>query len=119
DLFYADLYRRTKVQESVFETLTQEYEMAKLAEVKEIPSVRVLDPAVLPEDRSFPPRFLTIFAGTCLSIASEIAWILGRARWQEIDDSHPRKLLAQEVLKTANAKMPWATPNGSRVQASM
>ncbi|HTZ75386.1 MAG TPA: Wzz/FepE/Etk N-terminal domain-containing protein, partial [Candidatus Aquilonibacter sp.] len=29
---YADLYRRTKVQEAVFETLTQQYELAKVQE---------------------------------------------------------------------------------------
>src|SRR5713226_3842850 len=31
---YADLYRRTRVQEAVFESLTKEYEMAKVQEVK-------------------------------------------------------------------------------------
>ena len=33
---YADLYRRTKIQEAVLETLTKEYELAKVQEVKEI-----------------------------------------------------------------------------------
>ena len=35
---YADLYRKTRVQEAVFETLTQEYELAKVQEAKEIPT---------------------------------------------------------------------------------
>src|SRR5207249_1950491 len=38
---YADLYRRTRVQEAVFESLTKEYELAKVQEVKEIPTVKV------------------------------------------------------------------------------
>ena len=37
---YADLYRQTKVQEAVYETLTQEYELAKVQEAKEIPTVK-------------------------------------------------------------------------------
>ena len=42
---YADLYRNTKVQEAIFQTLTQEYELAKVwRKAKETPSVKVLDP---------------------------------------------------------------------------
>lgn len=52
---YADLYRRTRVQEAVFEALTKEYEMAKVQEVKEIPAVKVLDYPNIPEKKSFPP----------------------------------------------------------------
>ena len=42
---YADLYRRTMIQEAVLETLTKEYEIAKVQEAKEIPTVKVLDAA--------------------------------------------------------------------------
>src|SRR5271165_1795441 len=42
---YANLFRETKIQEAVFEALTQQYEMAKVQEAKETPSVKVLDPA--------------------------------------------------------------------------
>ena len=42
---YADLYRQAKIQEVVLETLTKEYEMAKVQEAKEIPTVKVLDAA--------------------------------------------------------------------------
>src|SRR6185312_14547545 len=40
---YADLYRQTKIQETVYELLTQQYELAKMQEAKEIPTVKVLD----------------------------------------------------------------------------
>src|SRR5262249_51765864 len=46
---FADLYRRTKVQEAVYEALTQQYELAKVQEVKETPSVKILDEARVPE----------------------------------------------------------------------
>src|SRR5262249_6717712 len=46
---YADLYRRVAVQEVVYETLTKQCELAKVQEAKEIPSVKVLDPAEVPE----------------------------------------------------------------------
>ena len=49
---YADLYRRIKIQEAVYETLTKQYELAKVQEAKEIPTVKVLDPGELPREES-------------------------------------------------------------------
>jgi len=114
---YADLYRRTKIQEAVYESLTQEYELAKVQEAKETPSVKVLDPARLPERKSFPPRLLIMFLCTFLALAGASVLVLGKARWEEVDAQDPGKVFAQEVLQTMNAGMPWAPPNGSRLQA--
>jgi uncharacterized protein involved in exopolysaccharide biosynthesis len=105
---YADLYRRTKIQEAVFETLTQEYELAKVEEAKEIPTVKVLDPANLPDKKSFPPRTLIVLLGTALAFACGVTWVLGRALWEGMDPADSRKLLAQEIFHTAIAAVPWA-----------
>ena len=115
---YADLYRQTKIQEVVYETLTQEYELAKVQEAKEIPSVKVLDGARIPERKSFPPRLLIMFLCTFLALIAATVFSLGKARWQELDARNPNKLFAQEVFQSVNSYMPWATPNGSRVQAA-
>ncbi len=115
---YADLFRRAKIQEAVYETLTQQYELAKVAEAKEIPSVKVLDPAEIPEKKSFPPRMLIMFFGTLFSLALGSVWIIAKHRWNQIDMQDPRKDLASEVFQTVNSHMPWATPNGSRFQAA-
>jgi uncharacterized protein involved in exopolysaccharide biosynthesis len=115
---YGDFYRRVKIQETVFELLTQQYELAKVQEAKETPSVKVLDPATIPEKKSYPPRLLIIFLGTMLAVFVSVVWVLGSNRWAETDPQDPRKLLAQEVVSTMAGHMPWATPNGSRVQAA-
>lgn len=114
---YADLYRRSRVEEAIFETLTQEYELAKVAEAKEIPSVKVLDQANLPEKKSFPPRLAIMLLGMFVFGATAVVFVLGKARWDEVSGSDPQKLFVQEVLDTLNARMPWASPNGSRIQA--
>jgi len=115
---YADLYRRTKIQEVVFETLTQEYEMAKVAEAKEIPSVKVLDVANVPQKKSFPPRLLIIFLGMSCALLATGTWVIGKASWDQINpDARGKKLLTQ-IFSTANSRMPWAEPNGSRFQAA-
>ncbi|HYL67629.1 MAG TPA: lipopolysaccharide biosynthesis protein [Candidatus Limnocylindria bacterium] len=103
---YADLYRRTKVQESVFESLTQEFELAKVEEAKETPSVRVLDPANLPERKSFPPRMLLTLFGSCLALGCGVAWVFGNAAWEEMDPQDPRKILGRQILVAARVRFP-------------
>jgi uncharacterized protein involved in exopolysaccharide biosynthesis len=115
---YADYYRRAKIQETVYEMLTGQYELAKVQEAKETPSVKVLDPARVPEKKSFPPRLVIMFLGTFLVCSMSVVWVMGAARWEEVGPQDPRKLFVNEVAGTMKAQMPWAPPNGSRVQAA-
>jgi capsule polysaccharide export protein KpsE/RkpR len=115
---YADLYRRTKVQEAVFEALTQQYELAKVQEAKETPSVKVLDEPRVPERKSFPPLLQIMMLCTMLALMGATVFVLGRANWVRVDEAHPGKALALEVFQSVNKRMPWAPPNGSRVQAA-
>jgi uncharacterized protein involved in exopolysaccharide biosynthesis len=94
---YADLYRRTKIEETVYELLTQQYELAKVQEAKEIPSVKVLDTAVVPTVKSSPHRVLITLVGTFLVLCATAAWILLRKHWDEIDPADPGRLLAEEM----------------------
>jgi len=110
---YADFYRRAKIQETVYELLTEQYELAKVQEAKETPSVKVLDPAKIPERKSFPPRLTIMFLGTFLALAMSVVWVLGSARWQEADPQDPRKVLVQEVAGALRARIPWAHSNGA------
>jgi capsule polysaccharide export protein KpsE/RkpR len=109
---YADLYRRTRVQEAVFETLTKEYEMAKVQEAKEIPTVKVLDYPNIPEKKSFPPRLLILFLGMTLSFAAATTWVFGKTTWDHADSNDPRKQFAQEVFTTVKAAVPHFSQNG-------
>jgi capsule polysaccharide export protein KpsE/RkpR len=112
---YADLYRNAKVQEAIFETLTQEYEMAKVEEAKEIPTVRVLDSPDIPDKKSFPPRLLFIFLGAILAFSGGIAFVLGKARWESVDAADPGKLLMREVFGSVKSRLTHIVPskNGS------
>jgi uncharacterized protein involved in exopolysaccharide biosynthesis len=109
---YADYYRKAKIQETVFELLTEQYELAKVEEAKETPSVKVLDPGKVPEKKSFPPRLLMIFLGTFLVVSAAVIWTLGTNKWEEADPNDPRKVLAQEVVATLKARAPWGSQNG-------
>jgi uncharacterized protein involved in exopolysaccharide biosynthesis len=110
---YADLYRNTKIQEAVFQTLTQEYELAKVQEAKETPSVKVLDPPNVPEKKSFPPRLLIISLCTGLTMLGSVIWIFGRQAWDQTEQADPQKIFALEVIHTVQARLPWVATNGS------
>ncbi len=110
---YADLYRRTRVQEAVFESLTKEYELAKVQEVKEIPVVKVLDIPNIPDKKSFPPRLLIMLLGMALAFAIATTWVFGKAAWDQTDSIDPRKAFAQEVFVTVRASIPKFAQNGS------
>ncbi|MGC2530308.1 MAG: GNVR domain-containing protein [Candidatus Acidiferrum sp.] len=110
---YADYYRRAKIQETVFEMLTEQYELAKVEEAKETPSVRVLDPAQVPEKKSYPPRLLIMFLGTFLVFSMSAAWVLGTEQWRGVNPDDPRKILAKEVVAELALRAHWFSRNGT------
>jgi uncharacterized protein involved in exopolysaccharide biosynthesis len=114
---YSDYYRRAKIQETVFELLTEQYEMAKVEEAKETPSVKTLDPARTPEKKSFPPRLLIMFLGTFLVFSACVTGVLGVNGWHTTDSADPRKVFAQEVFATLKTRTHWISRNGHEAHA--
>ncbi|MGE5323786.1 MAG: GumC family protein [Actinomycetota bacterium] len=94
---YSDLYRQTKIQEAIYEFLTQQYETAKIDEAKELPSVRVMDPAVPPEKKSAPHRILIWICSVLGAMVLTSCWVLGKNSWQRIPAHDSRRLLAADV----------------------
>jgi uncharacterized protein involved in exopolysaccharide biosynthesis len=91
---WADLYRQMKIQETVYELLNQQYELARIQEAKEIPTVDVIDPANLPEKRSWPPRALIVTLLTGITLAGAALIIIGSERIQALAPGDPRRELA-------------------------
>lgn len=71
-LEYVRLFRDAKIQEAIFELLAQQYEQAKIMEVKDTPTVQFLDRAGVPEKRSFPVRRTVVLLGFIISIVTGI-----------------------------------------------
>jgi uncharacterized protein involved in exopolysaccharide biosynthesis len=114
---YEDLLRRTKIQEAVYETLTQEYELAKVQEAKDTPSIRVLDAASVPERKSFPPRMIIILLSAFAACGAGAMWLLGRVRWEQIDTEDAGKALVSEVIQDISSTLAWKSPQGLRMHA--
>jgi uncharacterized protein involved in exopolysaccharide biosynthesis len=110
---WADLYQRTKIQETVYEVLTQQYELAKVQEAKETPSVKILDVAQPPEKKSFPPRTAITILISFLFLVGGIVFVFGRIQWDQIAPNDPGKLLVQEVAHSIGSYVPRTAANAS------
>ncbi len=94
---WADLFRNTKIRETVVELLTQQYEMARIQEAKEIPSVKILDPASTPEKKE-PRTAPILLVGTFLGIFLGCMGYLLKSWWERWDQDDPRRMLIAQVF---------------------
>lgn len=95
---YANLYREVQVQESVYELLTQQYELARIQEAKDTPVVSVIDAPGIPEKKSFPPRLLLSLLLTAVSVLAAVAVLLVQGQWRHVPSGDPRRVLAQQIV---------------------
>jgi capsule polysaccharide export protein KpsE/RkpR len=93
---YSELLRQAKLSEAVLEVLTKQYELARVQEAKEVPTVQLLDPPSYPEKRAAPTRSLIALLGALLGL---VAGILG-ARYRTLDEEDRRKQLVTAMRRT-------------------
>jgi tyrosine-protein kinase Etk/Wzc len=67
-LEYIRKLRDVKYNETIFEILARQFEMAKLDEAKEGALIQVVDVAIPPDRRSFPKRALIVLAATAIGL---------------------------------------------------
>lgn len=96
-LQYARLLRDMKVQETLHGLLTQQYEISRIQEAKDSPTVQVLDVAKVPERRIKPKRtqivLLSILSATFASIFLALFMeFWGRAKTQQSNDKRDLSL---------------------------
>ena len=80
---YLRRLRDLKYNETVFELLAKEFEVAKLDEAREGAIVQVVDAAVPPDKKSFPPRTLIVVLMTLIAFVIAVLWVLAWERWSE------------------------------------
>jgi uncharacterized protein involved in exopolysaccharide biosynthesis len=98
---YSDLYRQMTMQEGIYETLTKQYELAKIQEAKEIPPIKVLDEPQVPERKSSPHRLVIVLLWALVSAFAGILWIVACKLWEIIYGSHPVKAIKEALDRTA------------------
>lgn len=94
---YARKLREFKVQETLYELLTQQYEIAKIEEAKKTSTIQVLDEAVAPDKKSKPKRSLIVIMTTFVSGLIALFWAFIREYRQRMSDDD--RLLWIEISK--------------------
>jgi len=75
-LQYVRKLRDVKYAETLFELLAKQYEAARLDEAKTAAVIQVLDPAVAPDRKSWPPRAWIIVIATLLGFLGAVVYVL-------------------------------------------
>jgi uncharacterized protein involved in exopolysaccharide biosynthesis len=75
---YVRRFRDLKYQETLYELLAKEFEVAKLDEAREGAIIQVVDAAVPPDKKASPHRTLIVIAVTILSFFVAVFWVLLR-----------------------------------------
>jgi tyrosine-protein kinase Etk/Wzc len=72
---YLRRFRDLKYEETVFELLAKQFEIAKLDEAREGAIIQVVDAAVPPDKKSSPQRTLIVMASTVLAFFVAVFWV--------------------------------------------
>lgn len=104
-LTYYNLERRVRVDETLWEELTKQYEVAKVEEARQIPTVRVLDAAEVPRRKSAPTRWLMMVVGTLLSFVVACLLVPVLDHWGQMDpQKEPKKLMLEMAGSLRNLR---------------
>ncbi len=95
---YLRRYRDLKYQETVFELLAKEFEIAKLDEAREGSIVQVVDDAVPADKKSSPHRTLIVLGATILAFFVAVFWVFLRDRSAR-DFEIPENRVRLEAIK--------------------
>jgi uncharacterized protein involved in exopolysaccharide biosynthesis len=83
-LEYVRKFREVKYNETVFEILARQFELAKLDEAREGALIQVVDPAVPPDKRSFPKRGLIVIGATAVGFLFGMLLALLQASYEHL-----------------------------------
>ena len=102
---YAELYRDVRVNEALVETLTQQYEIARLQESHRAVAVQVLEPAEVAEAKSAPKRRQFALAGLIAGFLFTSIFVFLRNWW--------RNAGPEDVWKNLLLHGPGPAPGGT------
>jgi tyrosine-protein kinase Etk/Wzc len=82
------LSRDAKIKEMLFELLTKEFEIAKIEEAKSMPTIQVLDKAIVPEIKCKPARTKIVLIAGILSFFAAMMIAFRRDHFAKINSGN-------------------------------
>jgi tyrosine-protein kinase Etk/Wzc len=101
-LEYVRKARDLRYHEALFEALAREYEAARQEEAKSPPVIQIVDPAIAPDKRSWPPRTLLVLLAVLVSCTVFVSAVLLHHRWISLlhsPQNAPHVLALREMLR--------------------
>jgi uncharacterized protein involved in exopolysaccharide biosynthesis len=106
-LTYYNLEREMRVEETLWEALTKQYEVAKVEEAEELPTVRVLDTAEIPARKTGPVRRLIVELGALFSLVVALIAVFAGMIWEAMDPQNEPKRTLTKVIDGAMDSQRW------------
>ena len=106
---YVRRLRDVKYNETIFDILARQFEVAKLDEAKEGALIQVVDPAIPPDRRSFPKRSLIVIGATVVGFFIGVFLALLAAGFERLRDD-PEAEVKLHALSKAFSLRRQTTP---------
>ncbi len=105
---YVRRLRDVKYYETIFDILARQFEMAKLDEAKEGALIQVIDPALVPDRRSFPKRSLIVLGATVVGFILGVFFALLQAGFEHMkrNPEESRKLTSLGQALSGRSERP-------------
>ena len=81
-LDYIRKMRDVRYHETLFELMARQYEMARVDEARQAQMIQVVDPALVPDRRSWPPRTLLTLLAFFLTAILASSWVILQSAWK-------------------------------------
>ena len=98
-LNYLEALRNLKYQESVYQVLAKQFEVAKLDEAKDSPLIQVLDKAYIPEKKSKPKRSLIVIIATLFGFLIAVLWAFVKEAMRKVQEQPDQAVRWAELRK--------------------
>ena len=98
---YVRARRELKLQETLLESMVRQYEVAKLDEAKEGPSLQQVDIALPPDHKSKPARSVIVLASALVALLLVCAWVVLRRYVALVRATDPASTVAWRGLARA------------------
>lgn len=99
-LEYIQKLRNVRYQETIFDLLAQQYEIAKVDEAREGATIQIVDPATVPDHRSSPHRTLIVIGFLIFGLIISFIWALTGETLERIS-KNPEEKSRLEALRRA------------------
>ena len=103
-LEYLRRMRDLRYHEALFETLSKQYELARIEEAKAPPVIQVVDKAIVLDKRSWPPRTLLVVLALFTSGVALSGWVLLKDRWSKLAEVPENALHISALRKILRRK---------------